>query len=88
MNPLVRIRLTHPKELSLHRLTGILFHVGQHEAPFVRARGQGTGAIVRGTATRARLPSNRTLIHGGHKRLLNRGQQGLKCRFRQAGQGS
>jgi hypothetical protein len=86
MNPLVRIRLTHPKELSLHRLNGILFHIGQNEEQFVRARGQGTGALWRVTATRARLPINRTLIHVGHKRLLKMGQQGLKFGFREAGQ--
>jgi hypothetical protein len=86
VNPLVRIRLTHPKELSLHLLNGILFHVGQNEQQFVRARGQWTGAIGRVTATCARLSINRTLIHVGHKRLLKMGQQGLKFGFRESGQ--
>jgi hypothetical protein len=27
VNPLVRMRLTHPKELSLHLLKGMLFHL-------------------------------------------------------------
>ena len=83
MNPLVRMRLTHPKALALHRLTGMLLHLGQHEQPFVRARGPWTGAICRVTAIRARLPIHRLLIHVGHQRLLNMGQQGLKCVFRE-----
>jgi hypothetical protein len=86
VNPLVRIRLTHPKELSLHLLNGILFRIRQNEKQFVCARGQWTGVICRVTAIRARLPINRTLIHVGHKRLLKMGQQGLKFGFRQASQ--
>ena len=86
VNPLVRIRLTHPKELSLHLLNGMLFHIGQNEEQFVRDRRQRTGVIRSVTATRARLPINRAVIHIGHKRLLKMGQQGLKFGFRESGQ--
>ena len=86
VNPCVRIRLTHPKELSLHVLNGILFHVRQHEAQFVRDHGQRTGAIGRIAATRARLSINRAILPGGHKRLLKMGQQGLKLGVRESGQ--
>jgi hypothetical protein len=86
MNPLVRIRLPHPTELSLHLLNGMLFHVGQNEEPFVRDRGQRTGAICSVTATRARLPINRAVIHIGPKSLLKMGQQGLKFGVRESGQ--
>jgi hypothetical protein len=88
VNPWVRMRLTHPQELALHLLNGSLLHAGRNEQQFVRARGQWTGAICRVTATRARLPLKRTLIHRGHKRLRKRGQQGLKCGSRESGQRS
>jgi hypothetical protein len=39
MNPLIGVRLGHPKELSLHLLERILFHVGQDEESFVCHRG-------------------------------------------------
>ena len=39
MNPLIRIRLRHPKELALHVLDGVLFHIGQDEEPRVGHRG-------------------------------------------------
>jgi hypothetical protein len=39
MNPLIRIRLGHPKELALHFLDGILFQIGQHEEQLVGHRG-------------------------------------------------
>jgi hypothetical protein len=86
VNPLVRIRLTHPKELALYLLNRILFHVGQNEKQFVRACGQWTGIICRVTATRAGLPIDRAVIHVGHKRLLKMGQQGLKFGVRESGQ--
>ena len=74
MNPCVRIRLTHPKELSLHLLTGILFQVGQNEEQFVRECGQRTGVIGTIAPTRAGLPINRAVLHVGHKRLLEMGE--------------
>jgi hypothetical protein len=73
VNPWVRIGLTHPKELSLHLLNGILCQVGQHEEPCVRECGQRTGVICPIAATRAGLPINRAVMHGGHKSLLERG---------------
>jgi hypothetical protein len=39
MNPFVRIRLRHPKELALHFLDGILFQVGQNKEQLVGHRG-------------------------------------------------
>lgn len=86
MKPCVRLRLTHPKELSLHLLNGMLFHVGQHDEPCVRHRGPRTGAIGPVAATRAGLPINRTVLQVGHKGLLNRGQQRVKFGVREAGQ--
>jgi hypothetical protein len=38
MNPLMGIRLGHPKELPLDFLDGVLFHGGQDEEQFVRYR--------------------------------------------------
>jgi hypothetical protein len=72
MNPCVCIRLAHLKELSLHLLNGMLFHIGQNEEQLVRDRGQWTGAIGTVAATRARLPINRAVLHVGHKGLLKR----------------
>jgi hypothetical protein len=88
VNPCVRIRLAHPKELSLHLLNGRLFQGGQHEEQFVRDRGPRTGAIGTVAATRAGLPINRPVMHVGHKGLLNMGQQGVKFGFRESGQRS
>jgi hypothetical protein len=65
VNPCVRLRLTHPTELSLHLVKGMLFHLGQNEEPFVRARRPRTGVIRSVTATRARLPITRAVIHIG-----------------------
>jgi hypothetical protein len=38
MNPLIRMRLGHAKELSLYVLDGILFDIGQHEEQLVGYR--------------------------------------------------
>ena len=73
MNPLIRIRLRHPKELSLHLLNRILFQVGQDKEQFVRECGQRTGVIGTRAATRAELPINRAVMHVGHKSLLEMG---------------
>jgi len=35
MNPLIGIRLGHPKELPLYFLNGMLFHIRQNEEQFV-----------------------------------------------------
>jgi hypothetical protein len=86
MHPRVRMRLTHPQERSVPLLNGRLFHVGQNEEPFVRDRGQRTGAICRVTATRARWPIHRAGIHRGPQSLLKMGQQGLKFGVRESGQ--
>jgi len=52
---------------------GVLFQVGQDEESFVCHRRQGTVVIRTVSATRARLPINHTVMHGGHKRLLKIG---------------
>jgi hypothetical protein len=39
VNPLIRIRLRHPKELALHFLNRMLFHIRQNEELFVDCRG-------------------------------------------------
>jgi hypothetical protein len=46
MNPRVRMRLGHPKELSLHLLNRMLFHVGQNEEPFVGRRWERTNRVI------------------------------------------
>jgi hypothetical protein len=70
MNPLVCIRLGHPKELSLHLLDRILFQVGQDEEQFVGRRWERTGVIRRVAAARAGLPVNGAVLHIAHKCLL------------------
>jgi hypothetical protein len=85
MNPRIRIRLGHPKELPLHFLDGILFQVGQDEEQLVGRRGERTGVIRRVAPARAGLPINGTVLHINYKRLLEMGQQHLKFCFRQAG---
>jgi hypothetical protein len=85
MNPLVRIRLGHPKELSLHLLDRVLFQVSQDEEQFVGRRWERAGGIRTVAAARAGLPINGAVLHRDHKRLLEMRQQGHKFRFRQAG---
>jgi hypothetical protein len=84
MNPCMRIRLTHPDELALPLLKGVLLHVGQDAASCVGHRRHGTGVIRTVAATRARLPITRTVMPGGHQRLLNIGSSGLKFAFRES----
>jgi hypothetical protein len=81
MNPCVRIRLRHPKELSLNFLEEILFYVGQDEEQLVSHRRQGTGLICTVAAARAGLPINSPILHVADKRLLEIGQQALKFFF-------
>jgi hypothetical protein len=88
VNPCVRMRSTHPTELSLYLLHGMLFQVGQPEELLVRDRGPRTGAIGTVAATRAGLPINRAVMPVGHKGLLNMGQQGLQFGVREPGQRS
>jgi hypothetical protein len=81
MNPLVGIRLGHPKELALHFLDGILFHVGQDEEQLVGHRRQRTGVIRRVAAACAGLPINGSVLHIRHQRLLEMGQQRREFHF-------
>jgi hypothetical protein len=85
MHPLVRLRLRHSKELSWHLLTGMLFHIGQDEEPFVSCRWERTGIIRRIAAARAGLPIKGAVLQIDDKRLLERRQQRYTFRFRQAG---
>ena len=84
MNPLVRLRWRHSKELSLHLLNRILFHIGPDEAPLVSRRWERTGVIRRVAAARAGLPINGAVLHIDDKRLLDMRQQRDTFRFRQA----
>ena len=86
VNPCVRIRLAHPKELALYFLNGILFQVGPNDEQLVGHRGQRTGAIGTIAATRAGLPVKRAVLHVGHKGLLKMREQGLKFGFREPSQ--
>jgi hypothetical protein len=85
MNPLIRIRLGHSKELPLHFLNGILFQIRQNKQEFVGDRGSGTCVIRAVAADRARLPINSMGLHVGHKGLLKSRQQRLKFSFSEAG---
>ena len=73
VNPLVRMRLTHPEELSLHLLNRMLFQVGQNEEQFVCERGQWTGVIRTIAATCAGVSSDRAVLPVGDKRPLESG---------------
>lgn len=75
MNPLVRLRLRHPKELSLHLLARILFQVSQDEEQLVGRRWERTGFIRTVAAARAGLPIDGAVLHIGRQRVLERGQQ-------------
>jgi hypothetical protein len=75
VHPLVRMRLTHPKERSLHRLHGMLLHVSQHEQPVVRPRRE--GRIVRRTVASAGagLAIDGAVLQRGRQRALKMWQQ-------------
>ena len=75
MNACVRMRLTHPKQLSLHLLNGMLCHVGQNEEPCVRHRRQGTIVIRTVTSAGAGLAIAGAVLQLGHSRALNMRQQ-------------
>jgi hypothetical protein len=75
VNPFVRIRLAHPKELSLYLLNGMLFQVGQNEEQLVGERGQRTGVIGTVAPTRAGLPIKRAVLQIGRQRVLEMRQQ-------------
>ena len=74
MNPLIGVRLGHPKELSLDLLDGVLFHVGQDEEPCVRYRRSGTGVRRTVTSAGAGVPINRAGRHIPLQGLLKHGQ--------------
>ncbi len=75
MNPLIGVRLGHPKELALHLLERILFQVGQGEELFVCHCGYRTIVIRTVAAACAGLSINGAVSQIGHQRVLERGQQ-------------
>jgi hypothetical protein len=75
MHPRVRMRWGHPQELSLHRLDGMLLHVGQDDAPLVGCRWERTGVIRTVAAARAGLPSNGAVLQIRHQCVLDMGQR-------------
>jgi hypothetical protein len=70
MNPLVGIRLGHPKELSLYRLDRMLFQVGQDKEQFIGCRWERAGGIRAVAAARAGLSINGTVLHRSHQSPL------------------
>ena len=88
MNPLIRMGLAHPQELSLHLLDRMLCHIGQDEAELVRHRRYGTGLIRTVPAARTGVPSNGAVPHVCLECLLNMGQQGLNLLLRSPGERS
>jgi hypothetical protein len=78
MNPLVRVRLGYPKELSLYFLDGILFQRRQNQEEFIGYCRQGTRVIRTIAADRVRLPINGMVLHIRHKSLLKMRKKRLK----------
>jgi hypothetical protein len=76
MNPLLRMRLGHPKEVALHVLDRMLFPRGQHKAQLVSHHGSGRGVIRTIAAARARLAIHGMLLPRGQKRRCDRRQEG------------
>jgi hypothetical protein len=85
MNPRMRLRLGHAKELPLYFLKGILFHLRQHQEECVGYCGSGTRVIRPVAADRARLPITGMVWHVGHNGLRKRRQQRLEFLRREAG---
>jgi hypothetical protein len=74
VNPRVRMRLTHPEELSWHLLNRMLFQVGQNEEQFVCERGQWTGVIRTIAATGAGVSIDRAVLQLGDQSPLESGE--------------
>jgi hypothetical protein len=75
VNPLMRIRLRHAKELTLHFLNGILFHIRQNEEQFVGYRGSRTRGVGTVTSARTGVPIDRAVLQVGRQRVLEMRQQ-------------
>ena len=74
-NPLIGMRLGHPKELALYLLDGVLCQGGQHEEQFVRHRRSGTVVIRTVTTACAGLPIDGAVLQIGRQRALEMRQQ-------------
>jgi hypothetical protein len=75
VNPRIRMRWRHSKELTLHFLNRVLFHIRQHAQPFVRHRRQGTMVIRTVTSAGTGLAINGTVLQIGRSCALNMWQQ-------------
>jgi hypothetical protein len=71
VNPRIRMRLRHPKELTLHFLNRVLFHIRQNDQQFVRHRRQGTIVIRTVTSAGTGLAINGAVLQLGRSRALN-----------------
>jgi hypothetical protein len=87
MNPLVRMRWGHPKELSWDFLDGILLQIGQHQEQFVRHRGSGTMVIQTVTTACTGVPIDGAVPHIGPSRVLEMRQQRREFRLRSSRHG-
>ena len=72
VNPRLRMRWRHPKELPVHGLKRRLFQIRQHAEPFVGYCGEGTMVIRTVAATRAGWPIDRAVLQIGRQRVLER----------------
>jgi hypothetical protein len=85
VNPGVRMRLAHPKELSWHFLNRMLLHIRQHAEPFLGYRGSRTMVIGTITTAGAGWPLNGTVLQIGRPCRLEMPQQHLECLLGEAG---
>ena len=81
VNPCVCVRLTHPKELPLHFLNGMLFHIGEDEEPFFRYRRQRTMVLRPVTSAGAGLAIAGAVLQIGRQRTRNMREQRGKFRL-------
>jgi hypothetical protein len=79
MNPRSGMRLTHPQELSLQCLNGVLLHIGQDEEQRIRHRGYGRGLIRTVAAARARVSIKGVVCHVRQPGVFERRQEGGAC---------
>jgi hypothetical protein len=76
LNPLMGMRLPHPKELAVHCLNGVLFHRGPDEEPLIRHRGSGRGLIRTVAAARARVSITGVVFHVSQPGVFEKWQEG------------
>jgi hypothetical protein len=71
VHPRIRMRLRPPQALPWHFLTRMLFHLRQHEEPFVGARGSRTRGVGPVTSARTAGPIDRAVLQRGRQRALD-----------------